>query len=106
MQRSCSGRVGQRVQRRAVAGFASDFERDALPSGMGDQRVWHFGPGCHCRGLHDRNDSALGRTGPFPHQLFVREESPCSGHHVLDAKSIRALGRRPAARPVPQTAND
>ena len=55
---------------------------------MGDQGVWHPGPGRHRRGLHGWDDPPPPRARPLPRPVFIREEGLGQEHHLLDSVQV------------------
>ena len=59
-----------------------------------------------CFRLHDWYDPASVRTHSLPHQQFVRQESPCEGHHVLDTQPVLPLGCESAPWQLSEATHD
>ena len=59
-----------------------------------------------CFRLHDWYDPASLRTHSLPHQQFVRQESPCEGHHLLDTQPILPLGCESAPWQLSEATHD
>ena len=61
---------------------------------------------CPCCRLCQWDGATPAGAHPLPDRLSVGQEGTRPVHHVLDALPVRPLGRRTAARDVPQTSHD
>jgi hypothetical protein len=74
-------------------------------------QAWSSLCNCHrlhyfCFRLHDWYDPASLRTHSLSYQQFVRQESPCEGHHVLDTQPVFPLGCESATWQLSEATHD